>query len=139
MAIRLAPTLRVKGPVARGKAVNSSGVRGKGVWGKRASWVDYSGPVGEAVVGVAIFDHPKNHAHPTWWHARDYGLFAANPFGVHDFERKPRGTGDLLLPKGGSLRLRYRFVIHPGDAATAEVARLWGEYRRASGKKGNRP
>ena len=83
------------------------------------------------MVGVAIFDHPQNHAHPTWWHARDYGLFAANPFGAHDFEKKPAGTGDLTVKAGGSLALRYRFYFHRGDAEQAAVAAQYRDYARA--------
>lgn len=128
MAIRLTPALRLRGKVAKGHCVTSEGVRDLEAWGKRARWIDYSGPVGERVVGVAIFDHPGNHAHPTWWHARDYGLFAANPFGVHDFEGKPAGTGDLTVAAGGELRLRYRFFFHAGDAEAAGVAERYREY-----------
>lgn len=131
MAIRLAPTLRLRGPVAKGTCVNSEGVRGAEVWGKRARWVDYSGPVGPHTVGVAMFDHPGNHEHPTWWHARDYGLFAANPFGVHDFEKKAAGSGDLIVAAAGELRLRYRFFFHAGDAERAAVAERFREYAGA--------
>ncbi|MHC5001876.1 MAG: DUF6807 domain-containing protein, partial [Planctomycetota bacterium] len=78
-ALRLAPTLRLAGPVAGGACLNAAGQRDGACWGKRAAWVEYSGPVRGRTVGVAIFDHPGNPRHPTWWHARDYGLFAANP------------------------------------------------------------
>jgi hypothetical protein len=108
------PTLRLKGDVAKGSSLSSAGHRDGQCWGKRAAWVEYRGPVDENDIGVAIFDHPENPRHPTWWHARDYGLFAANPFGVHDFEGKPRGAGDLQLAAGESLRFRYRIVIHAG-------------------------
>ena len=74
--IRTHPALRLRGSVAKGKAVNSGGISGKSVWGKRAEWVDYWGKIGKQTVGVAIFDHPSNPRHPTWWHARDYGLVA---------------------------------------------------------------
>jgi len=82
MAIRLAPTMRLKGKVGKGHILNSEGQRDGQTWGKRAAWCDYYGPVEDQIVGVAIFDHPQNPKHPTWWHVRDYGLFAANPFGV---------------------------------------------------------
>ena len=64
---------------------------------KRAAWVDYWAPIDGKTVGIAIFDHPENPRHPTWWHARYYGLVAANPFGIHDFEKKPEGTGDMKI------------------------------------------
>jgi len=122
MGIRTNPALRVKGSVAKGQAVNSEGVSGKAVWGKRAKWVDYWGPINGNTVGIAIFDHPGNPRHPTWWHARDYGLVAANPFGVHNFEGKPRGTGDLVIKSGEKVRFRYRFLFHAGDVKTAKIS-----------------
>jgi len=77
---------------------------------------------------VAIFDHPKNPKHPTWWHVRDYGLFAANPFGVHNFEGKPKGTGDITIPAGESLTFWYRLYFHKGDTKQAKVAEHYREY-----------
>jgi hypothetical protein len=115
MAIRTAPGLRLAGPVAAGRARNSEGVEGKAVWGKRAAWIAYQGPVAGQPLTLAMFDHPANPRHPTWWHARDYGLVAANPFGVHDFERKPAGSGDLRLDAGGRVRFAYRFCFAVGD------------------------
>jgi Methane oxygenase PmoA len=113
-AVRTAQTLCVDGNGATGVLTNSEGARGAAVWGKRARWIDASGIVDGRPVGIAMFDHPDNHAHPTWWHARTYGLLAANPFGVHDFEKRPPGTGTLSVPATGELRLRYRVLLH-GD------------------------
>jgi sugar phosphate isomerase/epimerase len=128
MAIRLAPTMRVEGDVAQGHIINSEGHRDNQAWGKRAAWCDYYGPVNDEVVGVAIFDHPDNPRHPTWWHVRTYGLFAANPFGVHDFERKPKGTGDLTIQAGQSVTFKYRFYFHKGDEKQGKVAEHYREY-----------
>ncbi|KAA3611492.1 MAG: hypothetical protein DWQ01_05215 [Planctomycetota bacterium] len=125
MAIRVHPALRLKGKIAAGQILNSEGkVNGK-AWGKRARWVDYSGPIQGEVLGVAMFDHPQNFRHPTWWHARDYGLMAANPFGIHDFEGKAKGTGDFLLAKGETLELRYAVYLHQGNAQEAKVESSW--------------
>ena len=123
-AIRLAPTLRLTGSAAQGSARNSEGVMGKDVWGKRAKWIEYSGPINGEMVGVAIYDHPDNPRHPTWWHAREYGLVAANPFGRRAFEGKRQQAGDLVILKGESIRLRYRIVIHDGawDVKRLEAA-----------------
>jgi hypothetical protein len=131
MALRLAETMRLKGKVGQGHIVNSEGVRDADTWGKRAKWVDYYGSVSGQTVGVAIFDHPKNPRHPTWWHVRDYGLFAANPFGLHDFEKKPVGAGNLKLKAGESVTFRYRFYIHPGDEKAGRVAERFQEYQSA--------
>ncbi|HUS73134.1 MAG TPA: DUF6807 family protein [Sedimentisphaerales bacterium] len=128
MAIRLAPTMRVEGKVADGHIVNSEGNRDGATWGKRAAWCDYFGPVEGQTVGVAIFDHPTNPKHPTWWHVRTYGLFAANPFGVHNFENKPKGVGDITIPDGKSLTFRYRLYFHKGDEKQAKVAEHYREY-----------
>ena len=128
MAIRVAPTLRHQGEHAAGAMRNSEGVEGAAVWGKRAAWVHYSGPVDGEPVGIAIFDHPENFRHPTWWHARAYGLFAANPFGVHDFERAERGTGEWTIPAGRELRLRYRLLFHNGDASAEQLDAELGRY-----------
>jgi hypothetical protein len=129
MALRLAETMRLKGPVGHGHIINSEGVRDGDTWGKRADWCDYYGPVDGKTVGVAIFDHPQNPRHPTWWHVRDYGLFAANPFGEHDFEKlRDKTAGNLTVLAGHDLTFRYRFYFHSGDATQAQVARRYHEY-----------
>lgn len=135
MAIRLAESMRLKPNQhyvgqPTGHIVNSEGVRDGETWGKRAAWVDYYGPVDGQIMGVAIFDHPSNPRHPTWWHVRDYGLFAANPFGISDFERKPKGTGNLTVPAGEKLTFRYRFILHRGDEQAAGIADLYRTYAR---------
>ncbi len=129
MAIRVAPTLRHEGDRAAGSMRNSEGVEGAAVWGKRAAWVHYSGPIDGKPVGIAIFDHPENLRHPTWWHARAYGLFAANPFGVHDFEKAEKGTGDWTIPAGGELRLRYRLLFHDGVVSPEQLDAELRRYR----------
>lgn len=137
MAIRLNETMRLKPNKEnvgqpKGRIVTSEGVRDDDTWGKRAAWVDYQGLVQGELLGVAIFDHPSNPRHPTWWHVRDYGLFAANPFGIHDFERKPAGTGDLVVARGENLGFRYRFVFHRGNEQAAGVAALFQEFAKAT-------
>jgi hypothetical protein len=86
-------------------------------------------------VGVAIFDHPQNPRHPTWWHVRDYGLFAANPFGRHDFEKlDDKSAGNLTVPAGKSITFRYRFYLHQGNEKEANVAGKYEEYATKSAK-----
>jgi hypothetical protein len=142
MAIRLAESMRLKGPKnkpGQGHIVNSEGVRDDETWGKRARWCDYYGPVGEKIVGVAIFDHPNNPHYPTWWHVRDYGLFAANPFGVHDFEKKPAGSGNFTVPNGSSVTFRYRIYLHDGDEKQADVAGQYQQYLTETLSKSSKP
>jgi hypothetical protein len=111
-----------------GHAVNSEGHRDGDLWGKRAKWVDYWGDVEGKTVGIAIFDHPSNPRHPTWWHARSYGLVTANPFGIHDFEDKPAGTGDMVIKQGESVTFRHRFLFHEGDAESAEIEKAYAAF-----------
>ncbi len=119
MALRLCPSLSLKGDGAQGHVFNNAGDKQKNVWGKHADWVSYYGPDPKGnAVGVTIFSHPTNLRAPMTWHARDYGLFAANPFGLHDFEELKKGDqdgkGDYKIAKGGSLTLRFRFLFTKG-------------------------
>jgi hypothetical protein len=67
LSLRVAGTMQV---TVAGKMENSfGGINESEIWGKRAHWCDYSGPVENRWVGVALFDHPKNLRHPTYWHA----------------------------------------------------------------------
>ena len=116
-----------------GHMLNADGARGEeGIWGKRSEWVDYYGRVNGEDVGVAILDHPQNLRAPSYWHARAYGLLAANPFGVTYFTHNRRQSGAYTVPAGGSLMLRYRVVIHQGDPLQADVR---DEYRRFAEEK----
>jgi len=129
-AIRTIPTLRLKGKVAKGHILNSEGDKDGDAWGKRAAWVDYYGSdrAGNAV-GIAIMDHPTNLRHPTWWHARDYGLLAANPFGQGKYEKgAAENAGVHVIPNGEALSFRYRTILHEGDPESAEIAKAFEAY-----------
>lgn len=129
-ALRVDRTLRTKGPHAKGSIVDSEGRKDGDCWGKRSNWVAFTGPdeKGEPAV-IAVLDHPSNLRHPTWWHARDYGLLAANPFGIHDFEPEQKGKpGRVVLKKGESLTFRYGIVLHHGDAGSADLAERWKKF-----------
>jgi hypothetical protein len=109
--------------------VNSQGAEGeKAIWGKRADWVDYDGKVEGEDVGIAVLDHPKSFRHPTTWHARGYGLFAANPFGLRDFTRDPNQDGSWTIPERKTLAFRYRVIIHHGDYKAANIAEACQKY-----------
>ena len=122
MGIRTNAALRLKGEVAKGSAINSAGDKDAALWGKNAKWVDYWAKVDGKDVGIAIFDHKNNLRHPTTWHARDYGLIAANPFGIHNFKKQEKGVGDFLIKSGDSQTFRYYFLFHKGDHAAANIA-----------------
>ena len=117
------------GVVRTGKLVNAQGAEHEAnVWGKRSEWVDYSGVVDGEKVGVTMMDHPGNPRFPTYWHSRAYGLHSINPFGVHDFLHDKTKDGSMTIEPGGHVRFRYRVVIHPGDAQTADIASLYKEF-----------
>jgi hypothetical protein len=118
----------------KGTIINAEGITNDATWGKRSTWVDYHAPKDGKVYGIAMFDHPKNPRHPTWWHVRSYALFAANPFGKHDFENlKAEPTaGNLTIPAGGSVTFRWRIFFHLGDEKAAKVAERYADY--AAGK-----
>jgi hypothetical protein len=124
-AIRLADNFTERRGV---KIVNAEGQTGMlNVWGKRSNWVDYSADVDGEQIGVAIFDNPQNPRHPPYWHARDYGLFALNPFGPNGYDpNMPESHWEL--PVGQKLVFRWRVVIHPGDVTTGHVADLYEAY-----------
>ena len=105
----------------KGRIENSAGQvfdSGKGkeeTWGVQAAWVDYSGPLANGDQwGHTVVDHKDNPRHPTYWHVRGYGLFTANPFGLHDFKGDESIDGSLTIPGGEQAVFRYRLIIHPG-------------------------
>lgn len=133
-AIRLFDSMReeaIGGGPGPGIIVNAEGAKGEtNTWGKPSAWVDYSGPIGDKTYGVAIFDHPSNPKHPTFWHVRAYGLFAANIFGEHDFFDDPKRDGSITLQPGENLHFRYLVVFHPGDAAATDLGALYSAWAK---------
>jgi hypothetical protein len=93
---------------------SSEGVSGEKVWSTRAKWMDLYGNIGDEKISLVICDHPENISYPTYWHARGYGLFSANPFGAKDFTE---GKTELnySLPAGQSLTFKYRIIISSGS------------------------
>jgi hypothetical protein len=123
--IRLAPELSA--PL--GRMLNSNGAQGeKAIWGKPADWVDYEGMISGRPVGIAVFDSPSSFRHPTTWHARAYGLFAANPFGAREFTGDPSKDGSWSVPEGKSVTFRYRVLIHEGEFGPAEIGAAYSKY-----------
>jgi hypothetical protein len=116
--LRLASSMDVKAKKG-GKITNAEGVTDNTAWGKASPWVDYTGPVDGQTVGIAILNHPESFRYPTTWHVRDYGLFAANPFGWHDFGRKE--SGEYTIPEGQSIRFKYRVFLHKGETEKAHI------------------
>jgi len=113
-------------PVRTGIIHGSTGCHTeKECWGKQANWMDVSGTVEGESLGIAMFDHPQNPRHPTFWHVRGYGLFAANPFGTRSFTGDAKTDGSLVLKPGQKLRFRYRVLIHPAETDLAAAYIAW--------------
>ncbi len=113
-----------------GKIVNAEGIEDDAAWGKSSPWVDYSGVIDGKTVGVAILNHPDSFRYPTHWHVRNYGLFAANPFGYKDFGLGK--SGEHTLEPGKKITFGYRVIFHHGRADEAGIANAFEAY--ASGK-----
>ena len=115
--VRMWPNSTVK---EGGTIQNSEGKKNGDAWGKPAAWVDYYGDVKGEILGVAILNHPGSLRHPTTWHVRTYGLFAANPFMKQE----------LKLAAGEKLTLRHRVVFHKGTTAEAGIADMYEAYKK---------
>lgn len=102
-----------------GNYLSSEGIRGEEVWGTRGRWMLLHGISDCENVALAIIDHPENVGYPTYWHARAYGLFAANPLGQ---EVMSGGTNILnfKLAANDSVTFRYRILVHSGDLLSTE-------------------
>jgi hypothetical protein len=126
MGVRVASSMDVDR--GQGHIVNSRGDRDADAWGKQAEWCDYYGPVDGKTVGITIMDHPSSFRHPTYWHVRTYGLFAANPFGLRDFKGDKTVDGSYTIPKGRHISFRYRVFIHQGSTQDADIADMYAAY-----------
>jgi hypothetical protein len=107
-----------------GEYLSSEGKRGDAVWSTRGRWTLLSGLIGAQPITIAMIDHPKNPGFPTYWHARGYGLFAANPLGPKAFT-EGRETMNFTLEPGQAATFRYRIVVLEEKAGPS---RIEGEY-----------
>jgi Methane oxygenase PmoA len=111
VALRVAPEMEER---RGGRITLSTGATGEGeAWGKPAKWCHYFGTIDGAEAGIAVFDHPDNPL-PAYWHVRDYGLLAVNPFGLKDFDDTSR-SGAVTLTADSALHSRYRILVHDGS------------------------
>ncbi|MGC1240706.1 MAG: PmoA family protein [Chryseosolibacter sp.] len=99
---------------------SSEGITGEKVWSTRAKWMNLFGTVGGENISLVVCDHPDNINYPTYWHARGYGLFSANPLGVKDFTGGKEELNYSLAP-GKSLTFRYRIMIASGHLTDGEI------------------
>jgi Methane oxygenase PmoA len=112
-----------------GVYLTSEGTKGSAVWGTRGKWCLLSGVVGDEPVAIAIFDHPSNPGYPTYWHARGYGLFAANPLGQKALSNG-KDTLNFAIDPNKSAAFRYRVLIVSGKLSSADVERAWTAWAR---------
>ena len=113
------PILDNKG--VTGKYVSSEGKEGDAVWSTRGKWTLLGGNINGEPVTVAILDHPSNVGYPTHWHARGYGLFAANPLGDKEFNELK--SFDYVLDAGKSVTFKYRVLILSAAPSTERIER----------------
>jgi hypothetical protein len=104
---------------ANGDYLTSAGKKGNDAWGTRGNWCMLFGVKEKQPVSIAVIDHPKNPGYPTYWHARDYGLFAANPLGQAIFSNGKEHM-NLTLKPGESVTFKYRIIITSGDKQTSD-------------------
>jgi len=110
--------------------VNSRGQVNKAAWGQPAEWIDYHVPVDGQTVGIAILNHPSSFRFPTRWHARSYGLLAANPFCLREFTGSEAAGGGKTLSPGEAITLRYRVLLHRGDEREGRVSEAFSVYSK---------
>lgn len=120
LGVRIATPLAVK---SGGTILNSDGLKNEeGAWGKTAKWCDYAGTIEGKPVGICLMPDPGNFR-PSWFHIRNTGLMAANPFGQNAFTRGEKSA--VTVEPGQKLRLRFGILIHAGDFDPQAAYETW--------------
>jgi hypothetical protein len=136
LGVRVAGTMKVDAKLG-GTGQNAEGLKDGAAWGKKSSWVDYSGPIQQAgsdepsdwpAAGITMFYHPSNSLADCFWHVRTYGLFAANPFGRHHFGQ-PEYEG-VKIADGDHLDLHFRIVLHDGGFDREKSEQHFADYSK---------
>jgi hypothetical protein len=122
MEVRKPDNRRVKGTYR-----SSKGIEGKAVWGTRGRWMQLSSEIDGELVNLVIIDHPANVGYPTYWHARDYGLFAANPLGQRVFS-DGKYELNFSLNKNESTTFKHRLVVISGDISVDQINQLADDF-----------
>ena len=107
---------------ATGVYLTSEGVKGEAAWATRGRWCSLTGHTGNHTVTIAIFDSPNNPGYPTYWHARGYGLFAANPLGRSIFDPKQPAL-NFTIEKNQTAVFQYRVVLYSRNTSADELNR----------------
>ena len=130
LGIRVARPLEHKAkdaPDVTGVYTTSEGIKGDKVWGTRGRWTMLAGTVEGEPVTLAILDHPSNPGFPTYWHARGYGLFAANMLG-HKVFSEGKEELNLTIEPGASVVFRHRILILGGNADAQAIEKEYGAF-----------
>jgi hypothetical protein len=106
--------------IPNGNYLTSEGKQGDDAWSTRGRWCKVYGKMNDSI-SIAIIDHPQNPNYPTFWHARGYGLFAANPLGEKIFTNG-KSFKNIQLQKGESVSFRFRIIIDEGDKTISAAA-----------------
>lgn len=113
----------------KGNYRSSEGIEGGEVWGTRAKWMKLSSEINGEPVSLVIIDHPANTGYPTYWHARDYGLFAANTLGQKVFSEGKEEL-NFSLKKGDSVTFKYRLVVAGENLTDDQINTMTEEYAK---------
>ena len=125
LGVRLATPIAEKSE-SGGRVLDSEGRQSAGdVWGKQAAWCDYSGEMDGRRSGITLMSHPENFRQ-CWWHARDYGLLLANPFGRAAFTASP--ASEVWVREGEPLRLRFGVLLHSTPGDDCDPAAAYADY-----------
>ena len=111
----------------KGNYRSSEGIEGGDVWGTRAKWMKLSSEINGEPVSLVIIDNPENPGYPTYWHARGYGLFAANTLGQKALSEGKEEL-NFSLKKGESVTFKYRLVVAGEDVQDDQVNVLAAAY-----------
>ena len=119
--------IRVNSPVAErfgGKITNADGKVGADeCWGQASKWIDYSGEVEGKPVGMTIMPSPNNFR-PSWYHARNYGFIAANPFGREAMKQGEKSA--VPVEPGEKFKLGFAVLVH--SKPDVDIEKVYAEY-----------
>jgi hypothetical protein len=124
LAVRMAKNIAAY--FGGGQITDSESRQGEpAIFGRAATWMDYSGPVpgdrttaAAKIEGITYFDHPANAGHPAKWHVREDGWMGAGV--CLDTARTIRKEEPLVL--------RYLLHAHAGAIDAKRATALAAEF-----------
>lgn len=110
-----------------GNYINAEGIEGVNVWAKRSNWVNLRSKVGDENISLVILDHANNVGHPTYWHARGYGLFATNPLGQEVFS-KGKNILNFKLNKEESTIFKHQIIVASKELSKSDIDSRFSQF-----------